>query len=163
MQTPHADVLAASVRERPAKRIRKAPNKGTKVPAATGALGQPGETKRQRLNPPEVSTEQHDATGFSTDQQKAEAILKRIEAILPRVGKKRIDSPAILQELHQVFPGFKIIQLIAGKGTDRRFEPQKKSLLKKHHIEDQSCDFVKINKSFSMIHGKSMTYFPKGS
>lgn len=120
-----ADVLAASVRERPAKRIRKAPNKGTKVPAATGALGQPGETKRQRLNPPEVSTEQHDATGVSTDQQKAEAILKRIEAILPRVGKKRIDSPTILQELHQVFPGFKIVQLIAGKGTDRLFEPPK--------------------------------------
>ena len=118
-----ADVNASAAKERPAKRIRKSPVKGTKVPAATGALEQPGETKRQRLNPPEVSTEQHETTVISTDQQKAEAILKRIEAILPRVGKKRIDSPAILQDLHHVFPGFKIVQLIAGKGTDRLFEP----------------------------------------
>ena len=61
----------------------------------------------------------------TVENQKVEDILKKIEAILPRVGKKKINSPAILQELHQTFPGFKILSLIAGKGTDRRFEPPK--------------------------------------
>jgi len=47
-----AELNVATVRERPTKRIRKSPAKGTKTPAATGALEQPGETKRMRLNPP---------------------------------------------------------------------------------------------------------------
>ena len=123
-----SEIHAASVAERPAKRIRRSPQKGVKMPAATGALAQPGETKRVKLNPKseerQTETERHPEEERQ-NQNSIEEILKRIEALLPRVGKKQIDSPAILQSLHVLFPKYHIVRVLAGKGTDRRYEAPK--------------------------------------
>ena len=53
-------ILAATVKEGPAKRLRKSPSKGIKSPAATGALERTGWIKRSRLSPPEESKSNQD-------------------------------------------------------------------------------------------------------
>ena len=120
------EVLAAAVKERPAKRLRRAPSKGVKTQAATGALEQPGEAKRMKTNPQseEASTSSPSSNNSSDIQQDLiEKALQQIEAVLPRVGKKQINSPNILQMLNAIFPKYQIVRVLAGKGTDRRFEP----------------------------------------
>eukprot|EP00435_Cladocopium_sp_Y103_P033991 s557_g8.t1 len=119
-----AEIHAASVRERPAKRLRKAPKRETKSPAATGELAQPDHPKRMRLQQPEEPMIAEE-TQNETFMKGLEEVLKRIEAILPRVGKKQIDSPAIVKDLNEMFPKYNIVKIIAGKGTDRKFEPPK--------------------------------------
>eukprot|EP00435_Cladocopium_sp_Y103_P038246 s2140_g10.t1 len=119
-----AETHAASVKERPAKRLRKAPNRGTKSSAAAGELEQPTTSKRMRLSST-VEESLPEEPQSSADMSNVEAILKRIEAILPRVGKRQIDSPSILKDLNELVPKYNIIKVIAGKGTDRKFEPPK--------------------------------------
>lgn len=119
------EVLAASAQERPSKRSRRAPIKGVKHDAETGALEQPQGVKRVKL-----STGSHDGENDPAEQQPQpraaiQEITNRIEAILPRVGKKQIDSPGILQDLQKEFPDVIIKKVVACKGTDRRWGPPK--------------------------------------
>lgn len=120
------EILAAAVKERPAKRPRRASSKGVKNQAATGALEQPGEAKRMKTNSQseETPTFSPGLSDSSNSQQTLiEKALQQIEAVLPRVGKKQINSPNILQMLNAIFPKYQIVRVLAGKGTDRRFEP----------------------------------------
>lgn len=120
-----AEVNASSSQERPAKRLKKTPTAGVKKPAATGGLAQTGVSKRRKSQT--VSKEVPEDQGQEKEiiKEKIHEIVTRIENLLPRVGKKQIDSPLIMQELHAMFPEMIIKKVVACKGTDRRWGPPK--------------------------------------
>jgi len=50
-------------------------------------------------------------------------IVKQIEGELPRVGKRVIDNPKIIQDMAKEFPEITIKAILACKGTNRRMGP----------------------------------------
>eukprot|EP00435_Cladocopium_sp_Y103_P013545 s1620_g3.t1 len=119
----YPEILASTAKERPAKGLRRAPIKGAKHDAATGALEQPPRAKRLKSSDPNASNPETVENSQPMNMQLVTDVCKRIGAILPRVGKKQIDSPNILHDLHQIFPDMKIHKVMACKGTDRRWGP----------------------------------------
>ena len=125
MDALYAEVNASSSRERPAKRLKKTPTRGVKNPAATGVLAPSGGPKKQKTQVAIQATPEDQVVENENIKEKVHEIVNRIENMLPRVGKKRIDSPSILQDLHAVFPEMNIKRVVACKGTDRRWGPPK--------------------------------------
>ena len=136
------EVLAATAQERPSKRSRRAPSKGVKHNAETDTLEQPQSGKRVKLSTSIHDEESEQAEHHSQPRATIQEITNRIEAILPRVGKKQIDSPGILQDLQKEFPDVIIKKVMACKGTDRRWGPPKRiecnrSTVEKVHNETE--------------------------
>ena len=125
MDALYAEVNASSSRERPAKRLKKTPTRGVKNPAATGVLAPTGGPKKQKTQTATQETPDDQVVDNDNIKEKVHEIVNRIENMLPRVGKKQIDSPSILQDLHAVFPEMNIKRVVACKGTDRRWGPPK--------------------------------------
>ena len=118
-----AEANAASACERSNKRPRMSPKQGVKQGAATGAHDNQKAPKRLRSQPSEPSPMAQESTEIKIDEKKLQEITTRIENLLPRVGKKQIDSPSIFQELQDLFPDMLIKRIVACKGTDRRWGP----------------------------------------
>ena len=133
-----AEANAATAQDRPTKRPRMSPKQGVKQGAATGAHDNQKPPKRIRRQPSETPPMSSESSERKGDEKMLQEITSRIENLLPRVGKKQIDSPAIFQELQNLFPDMIIKRIVACKGTDRRWGPRKTSTQKKHHSEDQS-------------------------
>ena len=96
-----------------------------KTRSADRSLGTVPTTKRQRLKPPETTgnipnpkDEDHEDVSNQVTQ-----IMDTIIPILPRVGKKMIDDPKILQMVQKVFPEKIIKAILACKGTERTMAP----------------------------------------
>eukprot|EP00435_Cladocopium_sp_Y103_P021824 s3570_g5.t1 len=119
--TAEANANAAS--ERPAKRLKKTPNRGVKNAVTDDAPEQTGESKRSKKTSPESHDVVQPDTASVPNLQVIGDIMKRVEAILPRVGKKQIDSPSIMSDLQGQFPDMIIKKIVACKGTDRRWGP----------------------------------------
>eukprot|EP00435_Cladocopium_sp_Y103_P055989 s1015_g18.t1 len=119
--TAEANVNASS--DRPAKRLKRTPNRGVKNAVASDAPEPIGDSKRLKTSKTESPHVPNLESPESPDLQIISDIMKRVEAILPRVGKKQIDSPAIMKELQGQFPDMIIKRIVACKGTDRRWGP----------------------------------------
>ena len=120
-----ADANASSSKGRPAKRVKMTPSKGVKHEAesATGEPESTGVTKRVKMS---QSSEVSPSSSSSTEiilSEAMENIMHKVEAILPRVGKKQFDTPKIISELNEMFPDMDIKRVVACKGTNRRCGP----------------------------------------
>ena len=82
------EILAATAQERPSKCSRRAPSKGVKHDAETDTLEQPQSGKRVKLSTSIHDEENEQAEHHSQPRATIQEITNRIEAILPRVGKK---------------------------------------------------------------------------
>ena len=146
----HAEVNASSSKDRPAKRLRSNPNRGVKNPAATGAQKQPGDAKRARIMPKSPETTDPSKSSHGLDSELLTNVVNQIENILPRVGKRQIDSPNIFNMIQQLFPNMVIHKVVACEGTDRRWgppqglsaeeAPYRRSLMKLRESKEISAD-----------------------
>ena len=58
--------------------------------------------------------------------KECQEVFQEIQKILPRVGKREIQSSTILQQLQSIFPDRQIITAVACRGTDRTLPPPDK-------------------------------------
>ena len=116
---------ALAVETRRTKRPKLSEPRQAKTRSADRSLGSAPTMKRQRLTPPDtagnISNPKDEDHGEVTHQ--VTKIMDTIIPILPRVGKKLIDDPKILQMVQELFPEKIIKAILACKGTERTMAP----------------------------------------
>ena len=118
-----AEAHAATVKERPTKRYKTVPKQGVKTPAAAGASDRNGDAKRPRTERSTDINPKSNASIYEPASEQIQMIVKQIEGELPRVGKRVIDNPKIIQDMAKEFPEITIKAILACKGTNRRMGP----------------------------------------
>lgn len=110
---------------RMAKRAKMSQPSSKKATSADRSLSSPESGKRRRFKQPEQdSTDLSDNSSFPPKvQDQLNEIMGLVEPILPRVGKKLLDQPQIMQKIQECFPEKVIKGIIACKGTERTMAP----------------------------------------
>ena len=118
-----AEAHAATVKERPPKRCKTVPRQGVKTPAAAGASDQNGDAKRPRTERLTDINPKSNTNSHKPASEQIQMIVRQIEGELPRVGKRVINNPKIIQDMAKEFPEITIKAILACKRTNRRMGP----------------------------------------
>ena len=123
----HAD-KAFATDGRAAKRRKQNQPRGTKSFAAARPSEEGPMLKRTKVQEGSESERMPDPPMSRAENQsmdEARLIVQEVEKVLPRVGKRVIDQPKIINMVQKLFHDKEIKGILACKGTDRRYGPPK--------------------------------------
>ena len=106
--------------DRPAKRMRRDSSGSNKTKSADRESRQSQDNKRIKT---ETKNLEEDSQVQSDEQKAIELIMNKVEPLLPRVGKKELDQPQLMQMFQYLFPNKEVKSIIACKGTERTMGP----------------------------------------
>ena len=115
------DVVCAAV-DRPAKRLRISGARAHKTKPADRTPLTPSANKKVKTSESSESLNEQ----LPVDSQGQEVfhdIVEMIEPLLPRVGRKQMDQPTIMQAIQKAFPDKIIKCIMACKGNERTMGP----------------------------------------
>ena len=110
-----------TLNSRPSKRPRLGPSRSLKAKTADRSLNAPDDAKRLKT----VEKESEQPMVNMSSPANAQEVMSMVEPMLPRVGRKEIDQPNVLQLVQKVFPDKRVVKVIACKGTERALGPPK--------------------------------------
>ena len=118
---------AFAVESRLTKKARLSQPRQHKSESADRSLeDQPSGKRRKFKGTSQIQIPPKDlSVGDNETQKGLTEILKSVESALPRVGKRVIDQPQVLQKIQEIFPEKIIKGVIACKGTERTMAPPK--------------------------------------
>ena len=115
------DVVCAAV-DKPAKRLRISAARAHKTKRADRTPLTPSANKKVKT-PESSESLSEQLPADSQGQEVFHDIVEMIEPLLPRVGRKQMDQPTIMQAIQKAFPDKIIKCIMACKGNERTMGP----------------------------------------
>ena len=115
------EVFAAAVKRRSSDRAETKESSAKRIRTSTAKrLGPPIDSNKRRRKGDVEPKESH-----MTQRDNLHGLCERVHSNLPRVGRKEILEPEIIQSIQDVFGEKKVVRVIACKGTERMLAPPK--------------------------------------